>query len=66
MGYNDYELIEIAHEDKQGIHYKKIGELNLNYLNFCVPSTELLSTEIYKFLLKNKTDAELEKLERKE
>ena len=60
MSY-DYELIEITHEDKQGLHYKKIGELNLN-LNFCAPSTELLSNEIYKFLLKNKTNAEIENI----
>ena len=61
MSY-DYELIEITHKDKQGLHYKKIGELNLNYLNFCVTSTELLSNEIYKFLLKNKTNAEIENI----
>ena len=65
-----YKVIKITSEDNHGIYYEELGSVSLNYnaLSYNeVTSDEQfvhneLSKEVYKFLLKNKSDVDLDNI----
>ena len=65
-----YKVIKITSEDNHGIYYEELGSISLNYnaLSYNEVSSDEqfihneLSKEVYKFLLKNKSDADLDNI----
>lgn len=62
-----YKVIKITAEDENGIHYEELGSVSLHFgYTYGSPSEDEihneLSKEVYKFLLKNKSDTDLDNI----